>query len=194
MKKMLSGICAALALGVVLPAAHAADVTVAAGAEQGKVAAAERITVSATVTAVDAAKRIVKFKGEEGRDFEVVAGPDVKNFNQIKVGDVLKVSFTEALALELKKHNSGIRERREIVVPATAQEGQAPAAALGRKVVVVANVVNVDRQAQTVTLQGVEQTRTLKVNDPQILSNIKVGDQVQATFVEAVALEMVPVR
>ena len=194
MKKMLSGICAALALGVVLPAAHAADVTVAAGAEQGKVAAAERITVSATVTAVDAAKRIVKFKGEEGRDFEVVAGPGVKNFNQIKVGDVLKVSFTEALALELKKHNSGIRERREIVVSATAQEGQAPAAALGRKVVVVANVVNVDRQAQTVTLQGVEQTRTLKVNDPQILNNIKVGDQVEATFTEAVALEMVPVR
>ena len=136
----------------------------------------------------------MKFKGEKGRDFEVVASPSVKNFNKIKVGDVLKVIFTEAVALELKKSTAGIRERREITVPVTAEQGQSPAAAVGRRVVVVADVVNVDRKNQTVTLQGVEQTRTLKVNDMQILNNIKVGDQVEATFAEAVAMEMMPVR
>lgn len=193
MKKMLT-VCAALMMGVALPAVHAADVTAVAAAEKGKVAAAERVTVAATVTAVDAAKRVVKFKGEEGREFEVVAGPAVKNFKKIKVGDVLNVSFTEAVALELKKNTSGIRERRETVVPVTAAKGKSPAAAVGRKVVVVADVVNVDPAAQTVTLKGVEQTRTLKVNDRRVLDNIKVGDQVEATFAEAVALEMKPAR
>lgn len=195
MKKMLTGICAiTLSLSVALPVANAADLTITTATRQGKAAAVEQLTVSATVTAVDVAKRLVKFKGEKGRDFEVVASPSVKNFNKIKVGDVLKVRFTEAVALELKKNTAGIRERREITVPVTAEQGQSPAAAVGRRVVVVADVVNVDRKNQTVTLQGVEQTRTLKVNDIQILNNIKVGDQVEATFAEAVAMEMMPVR
>ncbi len=195
MKKMLTAICAiTLSLSTALPVANAADLTITTATGQGKAVAVEQLTVSATVTAIDVAKRLVKFKGEKGRDFEVVASPSVKNFNKIKVGDVLKVIFTEAVALELKKSTAGIRERREITVPVTAEQGQSPAAAVGRRVVVVADVVNVDRKNQTVTLQGVEQTRTLKVNDMQILNNIKVGDQVEATFAEAVAMEMMPVR
>ena len=43
----------------------------------------------AKVEAVDAATRTVTFKGEKGNVFEVVAGDEVKNFDQIKVGDVL---------------------------------------------------------------------------------------------------------
>ena len=33
----------------------------------------------------------------------MVAGPEVKNFNQLKVGDKVDIQYVEALVLELKK-------------------------------------------------------------------------------------------
>jgi len=41
-----------------------------------------------------------------------------------------------------------------------------------------------------VTLRGVKRTVELAVNDPAQLKEIKVGDQVEAKYVEAVALEV----
>ena len=54
----------------------------------------------------------------------------------------------------------------------------------------IANVVAVNPRAQTVTLRGVERTVELGVNDPAQFKEIKVGDQVEAIYVEAVALEV----
>ena len=65
-----------------------------------------------------------------------------------------------------------------------------PGAAVEKTVQVIANVVAVNPKAQTVTLRGVKRTVELAVNDPAQLKEIKVGDQVEATYVEAVALEV----
>jgi hypothetical protein len=62
------------------------------------------------------------------------------------------------------------------------------------RVSVVANVVAVNTRAQTVTLRGVEHTVDLRVPDKNQLKLIKVGDQVQATYTEAVAVSMEPAR
>ena len=46
-----------------------------------------------------------------GNVVDVNAGPEVRNFDQIKVGDLLVVRYMESLTLELKKGGAGIRER-----------------------------------------------------------------------------------
>jgi len=52
----------------------------------GKVTVADAVRVTATVDAIDKAKRLITLKGPEGNLFVVQAGPEVKNFDQIKVG------------------------------------------------------------------------------------------------------------
>ena len=52
------------------------------------------VTHTATVTKIDAKDRWVTMKMEDGGMLDVEAGPEVKNFAQIKVGD--HVSFTQA--------------------------------------------------------------------------------------------------
>ena len=42
--------------------------------------------------------------------------------------------------------------------------------------------------AQTVTLRGPKRTVDLFINDPAQLQNVKVGDFVEAVYVEAIAL------
>ena len=160
----------------------------------GTAAGAQVATVSAKVVAIDKDKRLVTLQGPLGNQFRVVAGKEVRNFDQIKVGDELVVTHVEALTLELKKGGDGIRERVESQGAARAPVGSKPGMAEVNRVSVVANVVAVNTRAQTVTLRGVEHTVDLRVPDKNQLKLIKVGDQVQATYTEAVAVSMEPAR
>ncbi len=160
--------------------------------EPGKVSMAEAISATASVEAVDKAKRLITLKGPKGNTFVVQAGPEVRNFDQIKAGDLVIVKYVEALTLELKKGGGQIRERIERENMASAKPGDQPAAAAGRTVTVIADVIGVDTAKQTMTLKGPKRTVDLKVRDPNQLKLIKVGDQVEATFTEAVAVAVEP--
>jgi hypothetical protein len=185
---------AAVALAVAAIAAPMHAQAQAAGAivarEPGKVAMADAVRVSATVQAIDKDKRLVTLKGPKGNTFVVHAGPEVKNFDQVKVGDEVVVRYVEALTLELKKGSGGVRERVEREGALAAQPGERPGAAVGRQVTVVADVIAKDAKRQTLRLRGVERTIDLKVPDPKQFKLVKVGDQIEATFTEAVALSV----
>ncbi len=56
----------------------------------------------------------------------------------------------------------------------------------------VATVEAIDPQARTVTLQGAEQTLTLKVSDDVNLDNVSVGDDVVASYVQSFAVSVEP--
>jgi len=171
------------------PSAEAAGVAATA---PGKGAAASVVTVSAAVEAIDKDNRAVTLKGPQGNLFRVVAGPEVKNFDRIKVGDQVVVSHVEAISIELKKGGAGIRERVESESVARAARGAQPGAAAVQRVTVVADVVAVNTRAQTVTLRGPEHTVDLRVRDPKQFKLVKVGDQVQATYTDAVAIAVEP--
>jgi hypothetical protein len=156
--------------------------------EPGKVTVADAISATASVEAVDKAKRLITLKGPQGNTFVVQAGPEVKNFDKIKAGDLVVVKYVEALTLELKKGGGQIRERIERENMASAKPGDPPAAVAGRTVTVIADVIGVDTAKQTVKLKGPKRTVDLKVRDPEQFKLIKVGDQVEATFTEAVAI------
>ena len=55
------------------------------------------------VVAIDKATRTVTLKGPKGDVRDIVASDEVKNFDQVKVGDFLVVRYAQALTLELKK-------------------------------------------------------------------------------------------
>jgi len=160
--------------------------------EPGKVSMAEAVSVTATIDALDKAKRLVTLKGPQGNLFVVQAGPEVKNFDQLKVGDQVVVKYVEALTLELKKGGGQIRERVERENMASAKPGEQPGGAAGRTVTVIADVIGVDAAKQTVKLKGPKRTVDLKVRDPNQLKLIKVGDQVEATYTEAMAVAVEP--
>ena len=158
----------------------------------GKAAAANVVEVTASVQAVNKATREVTIKGPHGRVETVTAGPEVKNFDQIKAGDKVALRYVEALSLELKKGGTAPVARTDSAMGGTAKPGEKPAAGVGRQIHVTANVVAVDAATQTVSLKGPKQTVDLHVGDPEQFKLVKVGDQVEATYTEAVALSVEP--
>lgn len=160
----------------------------------GKAVIAEKMTIHATITAVDKATRDVTVKGPQGNLVTVTAEPDVKNFDRLKVGDGVDLTFIEALTLELKKGGKAVVGRTEQAGAMAAKPGAAPAGAVGREVTIVADVVAVDPAKQVVTLRGPKQTVELKVSDPEQFRNIAKGDQVEARFSQALAVAVEPAK
>jgi Cu/Ag efflux protein CusF len=160
----------------------------------GKAAAAEVVKIAATVTAIDKATRAITLKGPKGNEMSMTAGPEVKNIDQIQVGDQVTLEYIEALSLQLKKGGGLPVARTEQAGAAAAKPGEKPAGAVGRQVTVVADVVEVNEQSKVVTLKGPQRTVELKVRDPEQLKLIKKGDQVEATFTEAMAIAVTPAK
>src|SRR5690242_10157244 len=57
-------------------------------------------TATATVTAVDASTRMVTVKGQDGAPITFQASDQVRNFDQIRVGDLVRVEYTESIAVD----------------------------------------------------------------------------------------------
>ena len=163
-----------------------------AGSVPGKVGVAETVKVTTTITAIDKATRDITLKGPKGNEVTLTAGPQVKNFDQLKVGDQVVAQYVEALTLELKKGGGMAVARTEQAGTAGAKPGDKPAGAAGRQVTIVADVVDVNPAKQSVTLKGPNRTVDLVVADPAQFKLIAKGDQVEAKYTQGVAITVEP--
>ena len=177
--------CAALACG-------------AAFAQPKPVTVEKTETLSATVASIDHAKRMVELqKGDERTTIQV--SPEVRNFDKIKVGDEVVATYYQGLAAEFKKKG----ESKTVgVIDATTgtarmpEGSNRPGAAVANHVTTTVVIESVDTKAHTVTFVGPSGlTRTVDVVDPkarEFVSTLKKGDEVQLTYVEALAVTLEP--
>ena len=166
--------------------------TVTKESSPGKATMAQAHTIVATVEAVDAAQRQVTLKGPKGKVVPLTVGPDVRNLEQVKVGDRVSVRYLEALTLTLKKDGKALPSSTKASDAVRAQAGQRPGGAVTEQVTVTADVTAVDTKTGIVTLKGPKQVVDLHVADPEQLKLIKVGDQIEAVYSQALALSVEP--
>ena len=159
----------------------------------GTATASRVLTATATVTAIDLPTRHVTLQRADGSTFLVVAGDEVRNLPQLRVGDAVTITYYDTLALELKKGGTGApASRTDTVTGSRAEVGQRPGGVATRETVIVADVIAVNPAAQTISLRGPGGRVDLPVRDPEQFKRIAVGDQVQATFIEAAAVSITP--
>jgi hypothetical protein len=128
-----------------------------------------------------------------GDTHTIVAGEEVRNFDQIKVGDKLKVKYTEALTLELKKNGKAVVGRSDSASMDRAGPGQKPGGVAMREVSVTSDVVGVNTRTNVVSVKNEHgEVVDLHLKDPEQVKLVKKGDQVQATYTEAVAISLEP--
>jgi len=157
----------------------------------GKAAAVSTVQVTATVVAIDKATRTVTLKGPH-QTVDVIAGDEVRNFDQINVGDRVDVTYVEALTLELKKTKAPLSMSGE-AGGVRAAPGSAPAGAVGHQITALCDVVDVNKKKSTITLKGPRgNVMELAVHNPDHFKVVKKGDQVEVTYTEALAMSVVP--
>jgi hypothetical protein len=171
------------------PAAGAAVVA----SEPGKAVIAQTVEASAKVVAIDKATRTVTLKDAKGKTFDVVAGDEVKRFDEIKLGDLIVVRYAQALTMQLMKTKAGKPTMTEREAAARAPATERPAGAIGREVTAVLDVLAVDPKKMTITVKGPRgNVVDLQVQNPDHFKVVKKGDQIEAVYREAVAISLEP--
>jgi hypothetical protein len=141
-----------------------------------------------SVTKIDKKTRTIFFKNSEGES-KFVAGPEIKNFDQIKKGDRLSVTYELAVAIELIKTKSdGIRSKVETSSETTSKPGEKPTRTISNTTTIIADIIAVDRAKKLVSVKGPSGKITVvTVKNPQLLADVNVGEQVKVIYFDAMA-------
>ena len=170
---------------------QAAEVNAGVDVAPGQASLAQELTASATVTAIDLETRQVSLKNAEGETFDIVAGEQVANLPNVKVGDKVMLKYLQILDVELLKGTAGIRKRIVEVDGERAGTDEKPGGGVGMKVTIYADGIGLDKQQQTVTVRGVDETLTIKINNPEQFNLIAEGDQLKAVQTKAIGIGIV---
>lgn len=164
---------------------------------QGDVAVKVSISaVTATVEAIDLATRTVTIVGPDGKSFVVHADEQVRNLNQVKVGDKVTVEYHEGLIAQIAPPGTAPDEVRAAQAIGRAPLGERPAGAVGQAITATVVIEYVDTIRNVVRFKGpLGRTHVVRVMKPEfrtMLKTLKPGDQVTLTYFEAAAVSVKP--
>jgi len=169
-----------------------------ATAQPAPAAIASSETLTAIVETVDRTTREVLLRREDGELATLIATPDIRNLDQVKPGDVVVVTFKQALAVAVTAPGD---TRGRVAAGAAIRRaalGARPGVAAGKVVRVRVRIDEASRSGDRVTFTGPRGNRvTLPVTDPEMqnfVRGLRRGNEVDIAYVEAEAVEVVPAR
>jgi hypothetical protein len=154
------------------------------------------LTAVAVVESTDPTTRQILLSGPGDQLTTVTAGSEIRNFDQIKAGDRLVLTFRRAVAVQLAPPGSALPPAAGLLGAARAARGELPAGAGFEAVQVTVHVDAVDRAAHTVTFtdpNGV--SHTVEVHNPAMIRfarKLKPGDNVQVDYLQSVSIKLHP--
>jgi hypothetical protein len=149
----------------------------------------------ATVKAINPATREVTIEGDNGT-VTVQAGPEVKNFNNIKVGDQVLTSYYRGTMAEIVQGGKKLSDPAAATFAYGNSPGMKPAGGVGHSVTVTAKIQDVNIPTNTVAFTKADgTTHIVQVKSPEMqnfIRQLKRGDTVQVTFTDSFAVSMIP--
>lgn len=203
MKKMIVVIAAALFTMSLAAVSMATDAKPVAepkkAAVEGKKPSVKKektTQVVASVEAVDLENRIITVKGPEGNIVDIVAGEQVKNLAQVKVGDSVEITYYESIAAKVYKAGEAPQgTAATVAAERTAKPGEKPSGIVGSQVTLTATIESISPNKTTVTLKMADgKFKVVKIQDKKNLTNVKVGDEVVITVTETLAIAVKPAK
>ncbi len=153
----------------------------------------QTVTMTATVQKINLKKRLVTLRGPDGKVKTIKVDERVQNLPQVKKGDRVVISYYESLAYVVKKPGEAEPGTTVATGVGHAEPGQMPAGMAAQAVTVTATIKAIDKKTPAVTLKGPEgKLVTVKVRDREKLERVKVGDLVEITYTEALAISVEP--
>jgi Cu/Ag efflux protein CusF len=153
-------------------------------------AAAAAVKLRGTVEAVDKEKKTVTLKGPKGNTVTLDV-QDPAKLDAVKVGDPVVAVYYESIAIQARKAGEAAPSATVETGRAGSKPGETPAGAMARQVTVTGKIKAIDKAKQTVTIEGPQgNTETIKVKDPKNIQGVRVGDLVDFTFTQALAVSL----
>jgi Cu/Ag efflux protein CusF len=165
----------------------------AALASQKTVSAAAVVSETFTIEAINHSSRIVTLKDKEGFLEDVLAGPEVKRFDALKVGDRVTFQYHESLVTAIRR--PGDPKKAPDAASVTRTPGDRPGGTVARQMTAVVMLEAIDSKVPSVTIKTADGRRmSFKVENAKNLAGYKAGDNVEVTYTQALAVSVEPAK
>lgn len=152
--------------------------------------ASQSMMVNAVVEAINHETREVRLRRSDGEIIEFVASEEARNLGQVDVGDVVNAEYVHSVSIEVVANDEGFEpDAGQAGAMARTKEGEMPGVAAINTQVATATVEEINIEANTFKLKGVDGTvNEYTARNPENLKRAKVGDLVIMTVTDAVAI------
>lgn len=149
------------------------------------------IELHAVVAGVDQNRRLLALQSNFGRIEVLTVGEEFADFEKLRAGDPVVVSYAEAIVWQVKPSGTGatgISARETVRNP---KPGEAPGGAIERAITITATITAFDTAHGTVTLTAPDgRVQTIAAPRREDLERIRVGDLVDITRSELRSLAL----
>jgi Cu/Ag efflux protein CusF len=179
MKRFVVGIIAAAVLVLTARTALA----------QSKTINAEMKTATAVIEAIEASTRTVTLKKPDGTFVSIIAGPEIKRFDELKLGDKVTAKYYENVVVRLKK--PGEADANTGAAATTGSEQVLPGGTKAKQRTITAMITAIDPVMPSISFTGPNGWKySSTVLDKAALASVKVGDKVDIIWTEAVLVSV----
>jgi len=173
---------AVLAVLVVLPLVARA---------QKPVTHTEAIELTARIEAIDKTERLVTLKDQEAEVETIYCGPEVKRFDELKVGDTVTFRYYESMAYAIRKPGQPSGLPAQTGPKVTRGEGPRPAGTVAQQETATVTAKAIDAKVPSITVLTEDgRTVSFKIEDKRNLKDVRAGDKVEITYTEAVMISV----
>lgn len=176
------------------PAPYSASSTERASQPGRKAEITNEFTATAEVVAVNAAERSITIRREDGTEIGLVVDEHVRNLDQIKAGDSLRLRYRESLTAEIRPPGENPVAAQGAIAAGRAKPGAKPGAGMGVAVRLQVKIESIDEKHGIVVFSPASGEliahRIVTPEGRDFLKHLVVGDSVQLDYLEAVALDV----
>jgi Cu/Ag efflux protein CusF len=154
---------------------------------QKAVTQGDAIETTAEIVAIDKDARVVTLKDADGEFEEVFCGPEVKRFDELKVGDKVTFRYYESVVSQIRK--PGDPKPASSAPKLVRGTGAKPSGTLSEQMSATVTITEIDAKVPSVTVKTEEgRTMSFKIEDKKNLEGVKVGDKVDITYTAALMI------
>jgi hypothetical protein len=151
----------------------------------------EAVSFSATVDAIDSKTRKITLKMKDGSLNSFIAGDEVRNFAQIKKGDIVTFDYTEAVAIDVQKSTEAPKMVETESIK-RAKLGEKPSGTIETVGFMTARVEEIDYKTRMVVLKMPEGKIVRFTAGDQVkrLNEVKKGDEVVVEYRQKTSIKV----
>lgn len=149
------------------------------------------IEVTAEITAIDGDERLITLEDELGNVESLYAGPEIKRFDQLEVGDEVTFRYYESLISQIRKAGDSAPSKTDGMPTVVRGTGPKPSGTLSQQLSATVTVESLDPSLSSVTVT-LEDGRAMsfKVEDKKLLEGVQVRNKVDLTYTAALMITL----
>jgi hypothetical protein len=158
---------------------------------QKPVTQTDAVELTTKIEAIDKTARLVTLKDTEGDTETIYCGPEVKRFDELKVGDTVTFRYYESVAYAIRKPGQPSGLPAQTGRSVTRSQGPRPGGTVAEQETATVTIKVIDPKVPSVTVLTEDgRTVSFKVEDKKNLKDVKVGDKVEITYTQAVMISV----